>query len=114
MNEHPDPRGADEPPARDPLEAGLAAAFGPDSDLPPLAGATVLKAWGASLPQVPRVQLREPTTEPVTPVSLLGSPEMPAGPDRPGSSARLQLHGEISRGGMGAILKCRDVDLGRD
>ena len=27
--------------------------------------------------------------------------------------ARYQLHGEIARGGMGAILKARDVDLGR-
>ena len=39
------------------------------------------------------------------------SPEMPDLPDR---SARLQLFGEIARGGMGAVLKGRDVDLGRD
>ena len=29
-------------------------------------------------------------------------------------SARLQILGEITRGGMGAILKGRDVDIGRD
>jgi serine/threonine-protein kinase len=29
-------------------------------------------------------------------------------------ACRYQLHGEIARGGMGAILKGRDVDLGRD
>ena len=36
---------------------------------------------------------------------------MPALADRP---ARLQLFGEIARGGMGAILRGRDVDLGRE
>ena len=30
------------------------------------------------------------------------------------SLGRYQLQGEIARGGMGAILKGRDVDLGRD
>ena len=36
---------------------------------------------------------------------------MPAPGDRPD---RLQLLGEIARGGMGAVLKGRDADLGRD
>ena len=36
---------------------------------------------------------------------------MPAPGDRPG---RLQLLGEIARGGMGAVLKGRDPDIGRD
>jgi serine/threonine protein kinase len=35
---------------------------------------------------------------------------MPAGP----ASGRLQLFGEIARGGMGAVLKGHDPDLGRD
>jgi serine/threonine-protein kinase len=39
------------------------------------------------------------------------SPEMPV---FPGRSDRYQLFGEIARGGMGAVLKGRDVDLGRD
>src|SRR5262249_51858562 len=39
------------------------------------------------------------------------SPEMPAPADR---SARLQLLGEIAHGGMGGVLKGRDVDIGRD
>lgn len=30
------------------------------------------------------------------------------------NSSRYLLYGEIDRGGIGAILKCRDVDLGRD
>jgi eukaryotic-like serine/threonine-protein kinase len=40
-----------------------------------------------------------------------GSPEMPAADDWPG---RLQLLGEIARGGMGAVLTGRDPDIGRD
>jgi serine/threonine-protein kinase len=39
---------------------------------------------------------------------------MPDSPAIHGPSARYQLHGEIARGGMGAILKGRDTDLGRD
>ena len=35
-------------------------------------------------------------------------------PDSPGASGRYQLFGEIARGGMGAIFKGRDPDLGRD
>jgi serine/threonine-protein kinase len=35
-------------------------------------------------------------------------------PDHRDPGGRLQLHGEIARGGMGAILKGRDTDLGRD
>jgi serine/threonine-protein kinase len=96
------------------LDAGLAAAFGPDSGPPLPAGGSVLQALSGNLPDVPRVQLREPAGEPVTPVNLPGSSEMPAGADRPDPSSRLQLYGEIARGGMGAILKGRDTDLGRD
>jgi serine/threonine-protein kinase len=39
------------------------------------------------------------------------SPEMPALADR---TSRVQLLGEMARGGMGVILKGRDNDLGRD
>src|SRR5581483_7940097 len=74
MNEQPapDPTVARNP-ADDNLDAGLAAAFGPD--LQPVAA-------GLSLPH--------------------------------DSLARYQLHGEIARGGMGAILRALDVDLRRD
>jgi Flp pilus assembly protein TadD/tRNA A-37 threonylcarbamoyl transferase component Bud32 len=78
------------------------------------AGASILPALAANLPHVPRVQLREPLTEGVTPVNLPGSSEMPEVESPPRGSQRLQLLGEIARGGMGTILKGRDVDLGRD
>jgi eukaryotic-like serine/threonine-protein kinase len=99
------------PPADAALEAGLAAAFGPDSGPPLPAGASVLKALAASLPAVPQVQLRDPEGEGEAPPVRPQSEEMlgPLGP-----SDRYQLHGEIARGGMGAVLKGRDADLGRD
>jgi serine/threonine protein kinase len=61
---------------------------------------------------VPRIVLNE--TEPAAdgdPLALAHSPEMPALAEGP---ARLQVFGEIARGGMGAILKGRDADLGRE
>jgi serine/threonine protein kinase len=99
----------------------LAGAFlegGPDvasagSELPPTAGSSVLRALAAELPELPRVCLRDPVTEDHTPVSLPGSPELPD-PALVGEPGRYQLVGEIARGGMGAVLKGRDTDLGRD
>ena len=72
----------------------------------------VLDSLTGLLNRVPRVLLRD--TEPEPGRGLLvqpSSPEMPVPADRP---ARLQLFGEIARGGMGVVLKGRDVDLGRD
>ncbi len=59
----------------------------------------------------PHVHLRTPGEE-HEPVVKPRSDEMPH-QDGAGSG-RYQLQGEIGRGGMGAILKGRDVDLGRD
>jgi eukaryotic-like serine/threonine-protein kinase len=41
-------------------------------------------------------------------------PASDALPPRDQTGDRYQLHGEIARGGMGAVLRGRDVDLGRD
>jgi serine/threonine-protein kinase len=78
------------------------------------ADGSVLHALSASLPAPPRVLLRPPPQEPDTPVSRPGSPEMPPPGPLPGAAGRYQLLGEIARGGMGAVLKGRDPDLGRD
>ena len=74
--------------------------------------ATVTHAAAVSLGVMPRVLTSaiEPDDLP-RPVAPPGSPETPTAADGP---ARLHLLGEIARGGMGAVLKGRDVDLGRD
>ena len=72
----------------------------------------VLETLAATIGPMPRVLL--PDTgggEDDAPLVRPASEEMPAPADRP---ARLQLLGEIARGGMGAVLKGRDPDLGRD
>ena len=71
-----------------------------------------LTRLGESVAHIPRVQLRD--TEPFIgpgPVDRPSSAELPDPSDR---VARLQLLGEVARGGMGAIIKGRDSDLGRD
>jgi eukaryotic-like serine/threonine-protein kinase len=61
---------------------------------------------------IPRVHLRD--TAPIlgpAPVVSPSSAEMPDPSDR---LTRLELLGEVARGGMGVIIKGRDNDLGRD
>src|SRR5689334_1830139 len=60
---------------------------------------------------LPRVHLRDDEPGDSEPVVRPASAEMPEPSDRP---ARLQLLGEVARGGMGVIIKGRDSDLGRD
>jgi serine/threonine-protein kinase len=69
----------------------------------------VLEQLSASLPGVPRVRLRQTAAAPLTPVNL---PPLDAHARGPGN--RIELLGEIARGGMGAVLLGRDADLGRD
>lgn len=71
---------------------------------------SVLRSMGNSLSEVPHVSLRESKTEIDDPIMRPTSPEVPVHP----ADSRYQLHGEIARGGMGAIIKGRDIDLGRD
>jgi serine/threonine protein kinase/Flp pilus assembly protein TadD len=79
---------------------------------PPRTGSSVLKDLEAAAPgSVRPVNLRPPADAPPTPVNLPDSAEMPQPDDLP---ERYQLVGEIARGGMGAVFKGRDADLGRD
>ncbi len=68
----------------------------------------VLEGLRSSIGEVPSILLRDTQTELDPPVVRPWSPEMPAG------KGRYQVLGEIDHGGMGAILKGRDPDLGRD
>ena len=77
-----------------------------------LDGTAVLASIAAKIGPVPRVLLRdtevgEASSPPVRPSSA----SMPSAGERPGD---LQIFGEIGRGGMGAVLKGRDPDLGRE
>jgi serine/threonine-protein kinase len=84
-------------------DSGETADFGADSG--------ALATLAGSIGGLPRVLLRD--TEPETGPSPL---ERPDSPERPTATeaGRYQLFGEIARGGMGAILKARDPDLGRE
>jgi hypothetical protein len=100
-------------------KAGESTTMGPTPAQRPNGGSTgppstsgVLDSLTGLLNRVPRVLLHDTEPEPGRgPLVQPSSPEMPAPADRP---ARLQLFGEIARGGMGVVLKGRDIDLGRD
>ena len=92
--------------APDLLDAALAVAFGPASEVP---------AGRSSIPVAhgPALRLREPYSP---------APDSGFAPDGSGSDAadsfapagRYWIEGELARGGMGVILRGRDRDLGRD
>jgi serine/threonine-protein kinase len=109
MTEPHDPQATADIPSPDPaeaLDAGLAAAFAKPADGP----ASVLQALRPSLGPLWPVLLRE--AEPDS--SRVVRPHTDAMPTPEQAGARYQLAGEIARGGMGAVLRGRDVDLGRD
>src|SRR5882724_6266508 len=101
MNQSHDPNvTADVPPApADSLDAGLAAGFGRPAVAP-----------RSSLGDLRPVLLREAEGESAHVVK----PKSDAMPPPEQTGDRYQLQGEIARGGMGAVLRGRDVDLGRD
>jgi serine/threonine-protein kinase len=63
-----------------------------------------------SVGPIPRVLLRDGPADDVR----LVRPRSEQMPDLTGDPGRYHLIGELARGGMGVILKGRDVDLGRD
>jgi serine/threonine-protein kinase len=108
MNEPHDPnRTVDVPSApADALELGLAAGYGPPADGP----GSILAELRDSLGPVRLVLLKEAEGESAHVVK----PKSDAMPPPEQTGDRYQLQGEIARGGMGAVLRARDVDLGRD
>jgi eukaryotic-like serine/threonine-protein kinase len=72
----------------------------------------VMTVLTAAVPGLSCIHLRDPDIECLTPVLRVSSDNMP--PRSEDRNSRLQVQGEIARGGMGAILKARDADLGRD
>ena len=72
----------------------------------------VLESLARSIGPIPRVLLPETGNDDKgLAITQPPSDEMPAPAERGG---RYQLFGEIARGGMGAVLRGRDPDLGRD
>jgi tetratricopeptide (TPR) repeat protein len=108
MNEPHDPNQTADLPSveADSLDAGLAAGFGRPADGPD----SVLSGLRSRLGRLYPVLLKEAAGESAHVVK----PKSDAMPPPEQTGDRYQLSGEIARGGMGAVLRGRDVDLGRD
>ena len=90
----------------DSLDAGLAAGFGGLANGP----GSVLARLRDSLGDLRPVLLKQAEGESAHVVK----PKSDAMPPSKQTGDRYQLQGEIARGGMGAVLRGHDVDLGRD
>ena len=72
--------------------------------------ASVLRSIGQRYGEIKGVALPDSDESPEDPVVRLSSPLVP----KSDAEDRYQFLGEIARGGMGAVIKGRDTDLGRD
>jgi tetratricopeptide (TPR) repeat protein len=108
MNEPHDPNRTVDVPSvpADSLDVGLAAGYGRRADGP----SSVLAGLRESLGDMRPVLLKEAQGE----SAHIVQPKSDAMPPPEQTGDRYQLQGEIARGGMGAVLGGRDVDLGRD
>jgi serine/threonine-protein kinase len=108
MNQPNDPNRTVDVPSvpADSLDVGLAAGFGRPADSP----GSVLAGLRESLGALPPVLLKEAEGE----SAHIIQPKTDAMPPSEQTGDRYQLQGEIARGGMGAVLRGHDVDLGRD
>jgi serine/threonine-protein kinase len=108
MTEPQDPNQTVDTPSTplDSLDAGLAAGFGRPPDGP----GSVLAELRSHLGPLQPVLLGEAEGD----SALIVKPRSDALPPPEQTGERYQLSGEIARGGMGAVLRGRDVDLGRD
>ena len=102
----PEPTAALSSAPADSLDAGLAAGFGRPADAPGTLMSRLLDDYGA----LPPVLLRDAEGDSAH-VLRPGSDAMPRAAE---AGDRYQLAGEIARGGMGAVLRGRDVELGRE
>src|SRR5580700_10469222 len=108
MNEPHDPNQTVNLPSdpADSLDAGLAAGFGKRVD----SSSSLMSHLRSSLGDMRPVLLKEAEGE----SSHIVKPSSDAMPPKSETGDRYQLAGEIARGGMGAVLRGRDMDLGRD
>ena len=81
-----------------------------DGVVPDDTNRSVLRSLGNTIDEVPQVSLHKSAAQGDDPITMPSSTEMP----HCNSDGRYRLDGEIARGGMGAIIKGRDTDLGRD
>ncbi len=95
-----------------PLDASIEPVSEPDSGLPIPVCSSVLEALGAMRPGWRPVALREVEAASTIEFNTESGPRPEA--DSRDPRGRLILQEEIARGGMGAVLKGRDTELGRE